>query len=82
MLGITLSGHRNIECRESRRPPALAAFLQDAVMGSKCKPEGVKELSGAGASSLVLEVENLAAARGLRVLFEGLNLRVSGGEIA
>jgi heme exporter protein A len=37
-------------------------------------------LSGAGASSLVLEVENLAAARGLRVLFEGLNLRVSAGE--
>jgi heme exporter protein A len=37
-------------------------------------------LSGAGASSLVLEVENLAAARGLRVLFEGLNLRVSEGE--
>jgi heme exporter protein A len=37
-------------------------------------------LSGAGASSLVLEVENLAAARGLRVLFEGLNLHVSEGE--
>ena len=37
-------------------------------------------MSGAGASSLALEVENLAAARGLRVLFEGLNLRVSSGE--
>jgi heme exporter protein A len=37
-------------------------------------------LSGAGASSLVLDVENLAAARGLRVLFEGLNLRVLAGE--
>lgn len=36
---------------------------------------------GEGASSLVLEVTNLAAARGLRVLFEGLNLRVSGGEV-
>ncbi|MDP3736216.1 MAG: heme ABC exporter ATP-binding protein CcmA [Hyphomonadaceae bacterium] len=34
----------------------------------------------APASSLVLEVENLAAVRGLRVLFEGLSLRVSGGE--
>lgn len=34
----------------------------------------------AGASSLVLEVENLAAARGLRVLFEGLSLRLSAGE--
>ena len=29
---------------------------------------------------MALEVENLAAARGLRVLFEGLNLRVSSGE--
>ena len=29
---------------------------------------------------MTLEVENLAAARGLRVLFEGLNLRVSSGE--
>jgi heme exporter protein A len=37
-------------------------------------------LTGAGASSLVLEVENLAAARGLRVLFEGLSLRLSAGE--
>ena len=37
-------------------------------------------MSGASASSLALEVENLAAARGLRVLFEGLNLRVSSGE--
>jgi heme exporter protein A len=37
-------------------------------------------LSGAGASSLALEVENLAAARGLRVLFEGLTFRVSSGE--
>ena len=33
------------------------------------------------ASSLVLEVENLAAARGLRILFEGLNFRLSGGEV-
>jgi heme exporter protein A len=38
-------------------------------------------LVGAGASSLVLEVENLAAARGLRILFEGLNFRLSGGEV-
>lgn len=37
-------------------------------------------MSGAGASQLVLEAENLAAARGLRVLFEGLNLKVSAGE--
>ncbi len=37
-------------------------------------------MAGAGASSLVLEVENLAAARGLRVLFEGLSLRLSAGE--
>ncbi len=36
---------------------------------------------GAGASSLVLEVENLAASRGLRILFEGLNLKLSGGEV-
>ncbi|HPI47850.1 MAG TPA: heme ABC exporter ATP-binding protein CcmA [Hyphomonadaceae bacterium] len=36
---------------------------------------------GAGASSLVLEVENLAAARGLRILFEGLSFRLSGGEV-
>lgn len=32
------------------------------------------------ASQLVLEADNLAAARGLRVLFEGLNLKVSAGE--
>jgi heme exporter protein A len=38
-------------------------------------------LVGAGASSLVLEVENLAAARGLRILFEGLSFRLSGGEV-
>jgi heme exporter protein A len=37
-------------------------------------------LAGEGASSLVLEVENLAAARGLRVLFEGLSLKLSAGE--
>jgi heme exporter protein A len=37
-------------------------------------------LAGQGASSLVLEVENLAAARGLRVLFEGLSFRVSAGD--
>jgi len=37
-------------------------------------------LSAAGASSLVLEVQNLAAARGLRILFEGLSIRVSAGE--
>ena len=37
-------------------------------------------MSGAGASPLVLETENLAAARGLRMLFEGLNFRVSAGE--
>ena len=36
---------------------------------------------GAGASSLVLEVENLAAARGLRILFEGLSFKLSGGEV-
>lgn len=36
---------------------------------------------GAGASSLVLEVENLAASRGLRILFEGLSFRLSGGEV-
>lgn len=33
-----------------------------------------------GAPSLVLEVENLAAARGLRVLFEGLSFRLTAGE--
>ena len=37
-------------------------------------------MAGEGASSLVLEVENLAAARGLRVLFEGLSLKLSAGE--
>jgi heme exporter protein A len=37
-------------------------------------------VSGADASQLVLEADNLAAARGLRVLFEGLNLKVSAGE--
>ena len=37
-------------------------------------------MSGLGASSLVLEVENLAAARGLRILFEGLNFRLTSGE--
>lgn len=31
-------------------------------------------------SSPVLEVENLAAARGLRILFEGLSFRLSAGE--
>ena len=36
---------------------------------------------GAGASSLVLEVENLAASRGLRILFEDLSFKVSGGEV-
>lgn len=34
-----------------------------------------------GANSLILEAENLAVARGLRVLFEGVSLRLSGGEI-
>ena len=35
---------------------------------------------GAGASSLVLEVRNLAAARGLRLLFEGVSFEVAAGE--
>jgi heme exporter protein A len=43
--------------------------------------EPVNERAGAGASPIVLSVENLAAARGLRVLFEGLSLRLSGGEV-
>jgi heme exporter protein A len=34
-----------------------------------------------GGSPLVLEVENLAAARGLRVLFEGLAFSLAAGEI-
>lgn len=37
-------------------------------------------MAGAGASSLVLEVENLAAARGLRILFEGLDFSLAAGE--
>lgn len=37
-------------------------------------------MAGTSASSLVLEVEKLAAARGLRVLFEGLDFRLSAGE--
>lgn len=37
-------------------------------------------MSGAGASSLVLEVENLAASRGLRVLFAGVYFRVEAGD--
>lgn len=37
-------------------------------------------MTAPGASSLVLEVENLAAARGLRILFEGLNFRLTSGE--
>jgi heme exporter protein A len=57
----------------------MAAFLQDVVMGSKWT-EGVKDLTGAVASSLVLDVENLAGARGLRILFEGLTFRLSAGE--
>ena len=35
---------------------------------------------GAGASSLVLEARNLAAARGLRLLFEGVSFEVASGE--
>jgi len=42
--------------------------------------KGVKELAGAPASSVTLAVENLAAARGLRLLFEGLSFRVGAGE--
>ncbi len=38
-------------------------------------------MSGLTASSLVLKVENLAAARGLRILFEELTLRLSGGDV-
>ncbi len=37
-------------------------------------------MAGAGASSLVLKVGNLAAARGMRVLFAGLSFTVSAGE--
>jgi len=43
--------------------------------------EPVNKVAVAPGSSIVLEVENLAAARGLRVLFEGLSLRISGGEV-
>jgi len=37
-------------------------------------------LVGAGASSLVLEARNLAAARGLRLLFEGVSFQLAAGE--
>jgi heme exporter protein A len=40
----------------------------------------VKDVGSASASSVALTVENLAAARGLRVLFEGLNFQLSNGE--
>jgi heme exporter protein A len=40
----------------------------------------VKDVGLAPASSVALTVENLAAARGLRVLFEGLNFQLSRGE--
>ncbi len=40
----------------------------------------VKQAGSALASSVALKVENLAAARGLRVLFEGLNFELSRGE--
>jgi heme exporter protein A len=42
--------------------------------------EPVTNVAAAPDSSIVLELENLAAARGLRVLFEGLSLRLSRGE--
>jgi len=48
---------------------------------SAIEPRRVNKLAGVHASSLVLTVENLAAARGLRVLFEGLNLTLGAGEI-
>jgi heme exporter protein A len=40
----------------------------------------VKDVGSAPASSAALAVENLAAARGLRVLFEGLNFELGRGE--
>jgi heme exporter protein A len=40
----------------------------------------VKDVGLAPASSVALTVENLAAARGLRVLFEGLNFKLGRGE--
>jgi heme exporter protein A len=43
--------------------------------------KAVKELVATPASSVTLEVENLAAARGLRVLFEGLAFRLGAGDI-
>jgi heme exporter protein A len=46
----------------------------------KAVDKGVTELPIAGASSLILKVENLAASRGLRMLFAGLSFAVSGGE--
>jgi heme exporter protein A len=42
--------------------------------------KGVTELPVGGAYSLALKVENLAAVRGLRMLFSGLSFTVSGGE--
>jgi heme exporter protein A len=38
-------------------------------------------VAGAPDSAVVLNVKNLAAARGLRVLFENLSLRLAGGEV-
>jgi heme exporter protein A len=43
--------------------------------------KAVKELVANPASSVTLEVENLAGARGLRVLFEGLSFRLGAGDI-
>jgi heme exporter protein A len=43
--------------------------------------KAVKELVANPASTVTLEVENLAAARGLRVLFEGLAFRLGAGDI-
>ena len=40
----------------------------------------VKDVGSASVSSVALKVENLAAARGLRVLFEGLSFQLGNGE--
>jgi heme exporter protein A len=61
--------------RRSYSDPPVDAIKPKAV------DKGVTELPIAGASSLVLKVENLAASRGLRLLFAKLSFTVSGGEV-
>lgn len=69
-----------MDVRGAGRPPCVGAFLQDSAQFCN-SPRGGKGMAPKYPMSLAILAEGLSAARGYRILFERLSLRVGGGEV-